>query len=79
MVVHLVNRNRKDLVASRNHGLKPSHRHPPDRLTWSRWLGNFFFFFSLIQDLVHGLQEFIFQLHQGDDLTHCLFLMNDLW
>ena len=44
MVVHLVNRNRKDLVASRNRGLKPSHRHPPDRLTWSRWLGNFFFF-----------------------------------
>lgn len=38
-----------------------------------------FFFFSLIQDLVHGLQEFVFQLHQGDDLTHCLFLMNDLW
>ena len=71
MVVRLVNQNGKDLVASRNPGLSPLSS-PPDQLIRSRWLGDFFFFFSLIQDQVHGLQEeFIFKLDQDTGVVAC--------
>lgn len=61
--------------------------HPLDQLIWSGWLVifplSFSFFYSFlppppIQDCPNGLQEFILKLHQGDDMSHCLFLTNDL-
>lgn len=81
MVVRLVNRNGKDLVASRNRGLSsPWSPTRSARLVWVAWLFSIpLSLFILIQDLVHGLQEeFIFRLHQGDDLSHCLFVTDDL-